>query len=247
MQAHLIIWGCTPPARHSHERMTVIPFLNKSDPSQRVQLERLFDTSDFFFLPTRSECYGMVFCEASAYGLPVITTNTGGVSGAVTNGENGFMLPLSAEAVDYAGVIAKVYRDDQLYAELVRSGAGEAERLELLKRHREEVRRALATQRECLKLLDTKIGFYSAALETSFRCARFGRRSDLKLSTMIFPRRPACPDLGGVVNRKLLHGIAGRPLSRSSRLRKITRLQSEARAVFNGEKGRAVKPARCLL
>jgi DNA-binding transcriptional MerR regulator len=37
-------------------------------------------------------------------------------------------------------------------------------------RHREEVRRALATQRECLKLLDAKIGHYSsrlAELETS--------------------------------------------------------------------------------
>lgn len=61
-------------------------------------------------------------------------------------------------------------RDMQRYAELVRSGAGEAERLELLKRHREEVRRALATQRECLKLLDAKIGHYSrrlAELETA--------------------------------------------------------------------------------
>ncbi len=61
-------------------------------------------------------------------------------------------------------------RDMQRYAELVRSGAGEAERIELLKRHREEVRRALATQRECLKLLDAKIGHYSsrlAELETS--------------------------------------------------------------------------------
>ena len=61
-------------------------------------------------------------------------------------------------------------RDMQRYAELVRSGAGEAERVELLKRHREEVRRALATQRECLKLLDAKIGHYSsrlAELETS--------------------------------------------------------------------------------
>ena len=60
-------------------------------------------------------------------------------------------------------------RDMQRYAELVRSGAGEAERVELLKRHREEVRRALATQRECLKLLDAKISYYSnclSALET---------------------------------------------------------------------------------
>jgi len=51
--------------------------------------------------------------------------------------------------------------DMQRYAELVRSGGGEAERLELLKRHREEVRRSLAAQRECLKLLDSKIDGYS--------------------------------------------------------------------------------------
>jgi DNA-binding transcriptional MerR regulator len=51
-------------------------------------------------------------------------------------------------------------RDMQRYAELVRSGAGHAERLELLQRHREQVRRAIASQRECLKLLDTKISNY---------------------------------------------------------------------------------------
>ena len=51
--------------------------------------------------------------------------------------------------------------DMQRYAELVRSGAGESERLELLKRHREEVRRALAAQKECLKLLNAKIDTYS--------------------------------------------------------------------------------------
>jgi DNA-binding transcriptional MerR regulator len=52
-------------------------------------------------------------------------------------------------------------RDMQRYAELVRSGSGEAERLELLRGHREEVRRALAAQRECLRLLNSKIDHYS--------------------------------------------------------------------------------------
>jgi hypothetical protein len=51
--------------------------------------------------------------------------------------------------------------DMQRYAELVRSGGGEAERLELLARHREEVCRALSAQRECLKLLNSKIDTYS--------------------------------------------------------------------------------------
>ena len=56
-------------------------------------------------------------------------------------------------------------RDMQRYAELVWSGAGQAERLELLKRHREQVRRAIASQRECLKLLDAKITHYASDLK----------------------------------------------------------------------------------
>ncbi|HEV2372384.1 MAG TPA: MerR family transcriptional regulator [Streptosporangiaceae bacterium] len=55
-------------------------------------------------------------------------------------------------------------RDMQRYAELVRSDSGQAERLELLERHREQVRRNLATQRECLELLDTKITYYGSCL-----------------------------------------------------------------------------------
>jgi DNA-binding transcriptional MerR regulator len=72
--------------------------------------------------------------------------------------------------LDWLSLITKLratgmpVRDMQRYAELVRSGAGEAERLELLKKHREEVRRALASQRECLKLLDAKIGYYADCL-----------------------------------------------------------------------------------
>ena len=62
-------------------------------------------------------------------------------------------------------------RDMQRYAELVRSGAGQAERLALLTRHRERVRRAIAGQRECLKLPDTKIGHYESCLTESAEAA----------------------------------------------------------------------------
>jgi DNA-binding transcriptional MerR regulator len=55
-------------------------------------------------------------------------------------------------------------KDMQKYAELVRSGKGEAERIEIFKRHREEVRRAIRAQKECLKLLDYKIDLYTRKL-----------------------------------------------------------------------------------
>jgi len=69
--------------------------------------------------------------------------------------------------LDWLALITKLretgmpVKDMRRYAELVRSGAGEAERLDLLKRHRAEVRRALAAQRECLKLLNYKIDHYA--------------------------------------------------------------------------------------
>jgi len=121
IQAELIICGCIPPSQFAHERMRVIPFLDKKIESQRKEMESLFEASDFLFLPTRGEAYGMVFCEASSFGLPSITTNTGGVSGAVIEGENGFMLPPSAGGGEYAELIARIYRDDQCYAQLVQS------------------------------------------------------------------------------------------------------------------------------
>ncbi len=121
IEAELTVCGCTPPAGLSHKRMIVIPYLNKNDDFQRRKLMNLLMNSDFLLLPTRSECFGVVFCEASAFGLPIITTDTGGVGGAVRNGENGFMLPLEASGHDYANLIAQLSTNDSRYYELVRS------------------------------------------------------------------------------------------------------------------------------
>jgi DNA-binding transcriptional MerR regulator len=55
-------------------------------------------------------------------------------------------------------------REMQRYAELVRSGAGHQERVALLTRHRDQVRRDLAAQRECLKLLEAKISYYDSCM-----------------------------------------------------------------------------------
>lgn len=54
-------------------------------------------------------------------------------------------------------------RDMQRYAALVRSGAGEQERMDLLQRHREMVVQAITDRQECLQLLDHKIRYYRTA------------------------------------------------------------------------------------
>jgi len=121
VKSELTICGVVPPQPVSHDRVTVIPFLNKDDEIQRQKLRSLLLASDFLLLPTRAELFGMVFCEAGAFGLPAVTTNTGGIAGAIEEGKNGFLLPLSARGADYAKVISGAYRDGQYYHELVKS------------------------------------------------------------------------------------------------------------------------------
>jgi DNA-binding transcriptional MerR regulator len=77
-----------------------------------------------------------------------------GLLGAIERGSDG-RRRFTERDLDWLSLL-----DMQRYAELVRSGSGHGERLDLLRKHREEVLRALASQRECLELLDRKISSY---------------------------------------------------------------------------------------
>jgi glycosyltransferase involved in cell wall biosynthesis len=121
IEAKLTVCGCTPPESAVHPHMQVIPYLDKNDEAQRRKLEELYLDADFLLLPTRNECFGISFCEANAFGVPVITTSTGGVPEVVHDGENGFTLPYEARGEVYAERIASVYRDTALYKRLVQT------------------------------------------------------------------------------------------------------------------------------
>lgn len=114
IKPHLHIIGCVPPHDVSSERdITVIPFLDKNNPGQFRQLEKIFFQTDFLLLPTRAECAGVVFSESSAYGIPSITTNTGGVCTYVKDGINGYAFPFDAGAEAYAQKIDQLVSDQQ--------------------------------------------------------------------------------------------------------------------------------------
>jgi len=130
LPTELTVVGCVPPEEFRHKRLKVIPFLNKNKPSDRTFFSNLFLESDFLVLPTRMECTAIAFSEASAFGLPIMATDTGGVCGAVTNGDNGYLFPSWASAAQYADMIYQIYSDRQLYSDLqVRSRNAFEERL----------------------------------------------------------------------------------------------------------------------
>ena len=100
----LQVVGCIPPVEEA-EAMNVIPFLNKNNPEEARQIFNFLQNSHFMFMPTRADCTPISFCEAASYGLPVISTDTGGVAAVVEPGETGILLPLNASAEQYADEI----------------------------------------------------------------------------------------------------------------------------------------------
>lgn len=128
IDAELTVVGCTPPPHVRHPKLRVIPFLNKQVPEERRRFERLWAESDFFILPSRCECAGVVYCEAAAYGLPSLATRTGGVPSIVAEGRNGYTLPPAAGGEAYAERIAALVDDPGAYEALSESSRREFER-----------------------------------------------------------------------------------------------------------------------
>jgi glycosyltransferase involved in cell wall biosynthesis len=118
IEAELTVVGSAPEARRQMPGLTFIPFLDKNRAEDRARLDALYRAADFFILPSRCECYGIVFCEAAAYGLPALASRTGGIPEVVREGETGYTLPLSADGAAYADRIMALRADPDGYRAL---------------------------------------------------------------------------------------------------------------------------------
>ena len=96
----------------------MIPFLDKNKSAEMQRLHEILLETDLLLLPTRAECAGIVFCEAAAYGIPSISTNTGGVATYVREGINGYILPITAGAADYTAVMNNIWNNQPEFARL---------------------------------------------------------------------------------------------------------------------------------
>jgi glycosyltransferase involved in cell wall biosynthesis len=83
-------------------------------------LDRAFDAADLFVLPTRYEGYGMAIAEALGRGLPVISTDTGGIADLVGD-TAGFVIGADDPSA-LAGVI-RLFMTDRMVRTRMRQGA----------------------------------------------------------------------------------------------------------------------------
>jgi glycosyltransferase involved in cell wall biosynthesis len=111
----LTIVGCAPFASAPTPYAQVAGFLDPDQAHDRMRLAKLFAESHFLVLPSRAEAYGIVLCEAAAFGLPAIASHTGGIPSIVRHSLTGVLLAKDSSAADYATAMTRLFEDEALY------------------------------------------------------------------------------------------------------------------------------------
>ena len=122
IESRIKVIGCNPQIEQAAMKyVDVIGYLDKSQNSEYEKLENTFKEANFFILPSRSEAQGISYTEACSWGVPVIASNTGGVSGIVKDEINGFLMNEKATAQDYAERIYNTIKTPDEYLTLSKS------------------------------------------------------------------------------------------------------------------------------
>jgi len=120
--------GCLPPPGMAiPDFIHCYGFISKRTPEGIAQITKLLRESHFLFVPSRAEAYGIVFCEANAYGLPCLTSFVGGISTVVKDHINGMTFALDANPQVFCDYIIHLMQHYTQYEELALSAFHEFE------------------------------------------------------------------------------------------------------------------------
>ncbi len=118
IEVSLTICGCNPVIEVPF-KVIIEGFLDKNIISEELKLIALLEDAHFLFVPSLSECFGIVYCEASSCGTPSLGINTGGVSSAIKHNINGICLENNhLSASNFAIEIKKMIQTPSIYREM---------------------------------------------------------------------------------------------------------------------------------
>ena len=116
LNVRLQIVGCRPPSNFSVPGyVSLFGKISKDTPEGARRLEKLMGESHLMILPTQAECAAVVLAEASAFGVPFISTDVGGNASLVREGYNGTLLPLEADVSTWADEAMRIVMDREAY------------------------------------------------------------------------------------------------------------------------------------
>lgn len=98
-----------------------IGFVSKNTEEGYMQLMQLYADAHFLFVPSVGELYGLVFAEASAFGIPSVSHKIGGIPTVVKDGINGLLFDKGTSPSLFADYIVDLWKDKEKYARLCKS------------------------------------------------------------------------------------------------------------------------------
>ena len=114
----LTIVGCQPDLPANNDRIKCIKFIDKNSPDGQRHLADIYQQHHLLLLPTRFDCTPIVINEASAFGIPSLVSNTGGVEGHLKENQNGKLIPYTDKGELFAKAIEQLIVNPDAYLAL---------------------------------------------------------------------------------------------------------------------------------
>ncbi|MDE3212772.1 MAG: N-acetyl-alpha-D-glucosaminyl L-malate synthase BshA [Bacteroidota bacterium] len=102
-----------------------IKFLGRQD-----QMEDILAISDLFILPSEYESFGLVALEAMAGGVPVVSSNAGGLPEINIEGVTGFLSQVG-DVEDMSNKIIRLFSDEPRFQEMKKQALRQAKRFDI--------------------------------------------------------------------------------------------------------------------
>jgi len=114
--ATLHIVGCRPPlpanlCEGDSPAVRIHGLLYRNVPKESAQLQSLFLHSHLLIVPTQAECFGIIFAEAQAFGLPPVSRSVHALPSVIVDGVTGLLFPAQAGPEPYATAIHALLSD----------------------------------------------------------------------------------------------------------------------------------------
>lgn len=128
LKTRLTIVGCRPPAGVEVPGfVTITGHISKSSLEGALRIHSLFASSHFMLVPSRAECAGLVFAEASSFGLPSLSRAVGGIPTMIRNDINGRTFDRDANPDEYVSYVLELMSSPARYRDLALSSFCEYE------------------------------------------------------------------------------------------------------------------------
>jgi glycosyltransferase involved in cell wall biosynthesis len=121
IDAELCVIGCEPFRGAAPPGVRIVGHLDKSRAADLTQWRNCFAASHVLLVPTRAECFGVVFAEAAAFALPSVATRVGGVASAVIDGVSGFLRAPGEGVQAYVEILRRLATDRKFYCDTASS------------------------------------------------------------------------------------------------------------------------------